>query len=197
MSGDEGENPMEMPRSQLLTLTLAFEGGLLILGVLLGYFLGQRFWEGEAVTFRGLGLGTLGSLPLLVLVIGLCESSWGWGEQIRRDFEPITALFKHSTILDIAFISFMAGLCEEVFFRGFGQNYLVEFVGLVPALIVASLIFGALHWISFSYFVFASVIGGYLGVLYVWSGSLVVPITTHAVYDFVALVYATRFRGTD
>lgn len=191
---DEAQAVPEISRSQLLVMTAVIEGGMLVVAVLLGYFLTIRFWEGQAVSVNSLGLGALTSIPLLVLVIGISESSWKWGEQIRRDFLPITAMFREMTVLDIAFISFMAGLCEEALFRGFGQDFLAEHIGMFPSLIVVSLIFGLFHVISFSYFVFASAIGLYLGGLYIWTGNLIVPIAAHAVYDFVALVYATRFR---
>jgi membrane protease YdiL (CAAX protease family) len=184
----------EMSSRKLLVLTVAFEGGMLVVAVLLGYFLTIRFWEGQAVSVRALGLGTLVSIPLLVFVIGIAESSSKWGEQIRRDFVPVVAMFRNVTILDIAFISFMAGLCEEALFRGFGQNFLAGYIGEFFSLMLVSLVFGLVHWLSFSYFVFASVIGLYLGLLYIWTGDLIVPITTHAVYDFVALVYGTRYR---
>jgi hypothetical protein len=40
--------------------------------------------------------------------------------------------------------------------------------------------------------VIATLIGAYLGVLWLAAENLLAPITTHAVYDFVALVYFLR-----
>jgi membrane protease YdiL (CAAX protease family) len=38
----------------------------------------------------------------------------------------------------------------------------------------------------------ATVIGAYLGVLWLWTGNLMTPIVVHALYDFVALIYLLR-----
>ena len=48
---------------------------------------------------------------------------------------------------------------------------------------------------SKSYFAFATLIGIYLGGLLLWTDSLLVPIVAHAVYDFIALLYGTRWSN--
>jgi membrane protease YdiL (CAAX protease family) len=50
-------------------------------------------------------------------------------------------------------------------------------------------VFGLAHPISTTYAVLASLIGIYLGFLFVATDNLLVPIVTHAAYDFLALVY--------
>ena len=40
--------------------------------------------------------------------------------------------------------------------------------------------------------IIAALIGAYLGLLWIWTGNLLTPMVTHAVYDFVALVYFLR-----
>ena len=54
------------------------------------------------------------------------------------------------------------------------------------------MLFGAVHLITGTYGIIAAAIGLYLGLLWVASGNLLVPIVTHAAYDFVALVYLLR-----
>jgi membrane protease YdiL (CAAX protease family) len=63
-------------------------------------------------------------------------------------------------------------------------------------LLVASLIFGACHWITPAYAAVASLIGFYLGWLLLATGNLWTPIVAHAFYDFLALVYLVKCKRT-
>ena len=83
-------------------------------------------------------------------------------------------------------------MCEEVFFRSVFQGGLARHIGTIPALVVASVIFGCFHLVTKTYAAIATLIGAYLGVLRLATENLLAPITTHAVYDFVALVYFLR-----
>jgi CAAX protease family protein len=99
------------------------------------------------------------------------------------------------SILQLLIISLIAGISEEAFFRGAIQGGLSDRVGLVSALILASGLFGAFHLLSWIYGIVAALIGAYLGVLWIWTGNLLTPMITHALYDFVALVYLLRLYG--
>ena len=59
-------------------------------------------------------------------------------------------------------------------------------------LIIASLLFGIAHAVTYTYALAAAVIGVYLGVLWWLAGNLLAPVACHAVYDFVALWYYLR-----
>ena len=71
----------------------------------------------------------------------------------------------------------IAGVGEEILFRGALQ----PLVGLV----LASTIFGLLHWSTPSHALVATAAGFGLGVLYARSGSLWPPIVAHAAVDVV------------
>ena len=65
------------------------------------------------------------------------------------------------------------------------------------ALALASLLFAAAHLITWTYALIVAFIGAYLGLLLIWTGNLLTPMITHAVYDFIALVYFLRlYRPT-
>ena len=51
------------------------------------------------------------------------------------------------------------------------------------------------HWLSASYALLASLIGAYLGILFLVSGNLLAPIIAHAAYDVVALFVLARRVG--
>jgi hypothetical protein len=61
-------------------------------------------------------------------------------------------------------------------------------------LAVAALLFGLAHFITPTYAVLAGTMGLYLGWLWIDTGNLLVPITAHAVYDFLALAYLAKIR---
>lgn len=181
-------------RRQFMVLAVGFEGALLVLAWVLGLFLGLRFWEGIGLSVRGLALGIALCLPLTAGVIGAVETSWGLFAPIRRDLKLVVQLFSKCTVLDLLCISLLAGICEEALFRGFLQPYLAQYTGTIIAIAIVSLIFGALHAVSLSYAVFATLISLYLGLLLLWFDDLLVPVTVHALYDFLALLYILRIR---
>ena len=51
------------------------------------------------------------------------------------------------------------------------------------------------HLVTVEYALITAFIGAYLGALYLTSGNLLVPIVTHAVYDFLALFYLFRLSS--
>jgi membrane protease YdiL (CAAX protease family) len=101
-------------------------------------------------------------------------------------------LFGNWSVLQLFAISLVAGISEEAFFRGAIQGSLADRVGWGLALVLASVVFGAAHLITWIYAIIAAFIGAYLGLLWIWTGNLLAPMITHAVYDFAALVYFLR-----
>jgi uncharacterized protein len=96
----------------------------------------------------------------------------------------------------LALLALAAGVSEEVLFRGVVQAGLTRMVSAWPALIAASVAFGLVHFASRAYAAVAGIIGLYLGALYHWQGSLLAPIVTHTLYDFVALLCVARRAGS-
>jgi membrane protease YdiL (CAAX protease family) len=98
---------------------------------------------------------------------------------------------------ELALVAALAGISEEVLFRGIIQVGLTWIVPPVWALLLTSVAFGLVHFASRAYAVVAAVMGLYLGALFLMQGSLLAPIVTHALYDFVALIYvARRYRAS-
>jgi uncharacterized protein len=91
-------------------------------------------------------------------------------------------------------IAALAGVGEELLFRGFLQTKLIDWTNAPIGLVLASLLFGAAHALSKTYFLLATLIGLFFGWLAVHYHDLVAPIVAHTVYDFVALTYIARTR---
>ena len=74
------------------------------------------------------------------------------------------------TVADLALISLLAGLGEELLFRGLIQDGLVGWLGPWPALVLTSVLFGLMHPITPGYAVLATLAGAYLGWVYLATG---------------------------
>ena len=142
------------------------------------------------------GVGLLATAPMLALF------GWGLGSSsaplvnIRRSLEALRPLLGRWSVLQLLAISALAGLCEEVLFRAVLQGALTSAAGVWVGLAAASLLFGCAHLITLTYGIAATIIGLYLGGLWLLSGNLLVPVVAHAAYDGIALIYFLRvWRG--
>jgi membrane protease YdiL (CAAX protease family) len=140
--------------------------------------------------------GLAGTLPLLGLLAILIGTRAGWMQEIVRFLDrSVRPIFGQWSLLQLAILSALAGIGEELLFRGLVQEGCDRLIGPWAGLIVASLLFGSFHWITRGYALLAGSIGLYLGLLWMLSGNLLVPIITHGAYDFLALVYFLRIRA--
>ncbi len=182
------------PRTTVLVLTVVVEGGLMLLAWVAGWLLGPLplatfFWEGLAAAW-----GAAATLPMLALFFACLR--WPVGP-LRRlaqlTDEVVRPLLGPCTLLDLAGISLLAGLGEEMLFRGVLQAVVGEWTGSAwVALAVASVVFGAAHAVSLTYAVLAAAMGAYLGWLWLATENLLSVVVAHALYDFVALVILLR-----
>ncbi len=93
-------------------------------------------------------------------------------------------------------LSLAAGIGEEILFRGVLQYQLIQHPpswshnNVTWGLLVSSLFFGALHAVTPLYAILATVASLYFGWLFLHFDNLAVPMLTHTIYDFGAIVYA-------
>jgi membrane protease YdiL (CAAX protease family) len=92
-------------------------------------------------------------------------------------------------------VSVAAGISEELFFRGFIQEAVIQRTNLVIGILLASGIFGLFHWIHWSIVIFTGLLGLYFGLLYYFSDNIVVPIVAHTIHNVVSLFLAARLFG--
>ncbi len=138
---------------------------------------------------------------------------------IQQTFDKLQrslmSIFQGWNIFQLAMISLAAGMGEELFFRGFLQPLLIQqtssisllggewiFIDLLGnifrsegelyGLLFTSLIFGLMHPLTPLYMIFA-VLGGFVfGWSFLFFENLLVPISAHFLYDFVALYVLRR-----
>jgi membrane protease YdiL (CAAX protease family) len=182
-----------MERGEIVRLAVLFEGGLAALACLIGWLVGLLPWEKLAWDPAAAALGVAASVPMLLLLVVCVLVPWGPLARIRQFIDRVVRpLMSACTVADLALISLLAGLGEELLFRGLIQEGLAGWLGPWAALALASILFGLMHPLTPAYAVLATLAGAYLGWAYLASGNLLVPILAHALYDFTALVYLLR-----
>jgi hypothetical protein len=174
-------------------LAVGFECGLALLAWLIGWLTGVSPLATFQFSPPGLLFGLLATLPMLAAFFFLRRSKIREIERIRQIFDDIAGpFFGAFTTIDLAVLSLVAGIGEEMLFRGFVQAALAIWLGIWWALVLASVLFGLLHAITLTYAVLASLAGAYLGLVWIATDNLLAVIVAHALYDFVALTYLLR-----
>ncbi len=139
----------------------------------------------------------LASLPVLDVVSRLCDRFYR-AFDIRPEPQPIAELLvkTDSTLVAsmlVVTVVLVAPLFEEVAFRGFAYPVLKQRLGTWRALVIVSAAFSLIHFHAPSVLpLFALAIG--LGLVYELTGSLLAPITMHALFNLtnVAILLYVR-----
>ncbi len=179
-------------RRSIVMLAIAVEGGLVLLAFGLGWIAGIAPFESFAWRSSAVLWGLLGAIPVFLLFLVSRRIPVRPLEEISRFLAeilgpPLAACRWYELLL----IAGLAGLGEEVLFRGTLQPWMESWGwGIVGALIASNVIFGLAHLITPLYAVWAGLIGVYLGLLLDASGerNLLIPVITHAVFDYWAFL---------
>jgi membrane protease YdiL (CAAX protease family) len=180
-------------RLWVVGIGVAFEAALVPLAWLLGWLFDQPPLAGLRLDAAGAALGVAATLPMLLVFAAVLRWPVGPLIRIRQFFDDVVRpLMRGCGLLDLALLSLVAGVGEELVFRGVLQPALVRRLGLGPGLVLASLLFGLLHPITVTYVILAAGLGLYLGVV-AWAGGNLLPVmVAHALYDFLVLAYLLR-----
>ena len=191
-------------RPSLWVTAVVLESGLVGLAYLLGWFFASMpKWCLVPCTqlldhVRSAAWGVLATMPLLGGFFVLERSKWKPLVEVRTIVVEVTRrLCAGRPWWQIALLAIAAGIGEELLFRGWLQCMLVgwlgeTFWGTAAAVVTTGLVFGMFHAVTRLYFVLAALVGMYLGALFVGAGQLLAPVTAHALYDFVALMWLSR-----
>lgn len=176
-----------------LRLAIAGEAGLLLLAWAAARWLDISPLEQLQPAPAAFGTGIVAAVPLL---LGLRWTLRTGAKSMRRlvtlVVEQLGPLLAPRSLVELALLAALAGVAEEVLFRGVVQVGLARVLPEGGALVVASAAFGLAHFITPTYALLAGLAGLYLGGLFLLQGSLTAPIVAHAVYDVVALNYVAR-----
>ncbi len=178
-------------------MAVVVEGGLAIIAVVFAWIfhvpLGERLPAFGMPLVLAIARGLLATLPMLVIFWLMVNSNWPMLRQLRGQVEwLIREMFPNGSIPQFAMVAILAGVGEELLFRGAMQMKIGDWTTPVVGLVITSLLFGLAHALSKLYFLFAVAVGGFLGWLALQYHDLAAPIVAHAVYDFIALTYLSR-----
>jgi membrane protease YdiL (CAAX protease family) len=151
-------------------------------------------------TLRELGIVILGYVAIfvLILIVGAIVQAVGTEPAENQGAESLTGTTNPAVLLGAILMMFLVvGPCEEVLYRGIVQNRLRERLDLIPAIVIASVVFAAVHFVVLApgttftrklttigiLFVPAIV----LGVVYEYTGNLVVPALLHGIHNSVII----------
>lgn len=169
----------------LVELSMLVVGGFLVWLLAVPVMVGDVWW--------GIVGGIVGGVVMFGGVWVSLWAEWGWAQALRRDLDRVLPLFAQANWWQLGLISLCAGVGEEMLFRGFLQGWIGEWGGVWLGIVVSSVLFGLAHAISVWYVIYTMVMGVVLGVAYQTTGNLVGVMVAHFVYDWVALLYGTRW----
>jgi len=179
---------MRYTRSRILLMSFVLEGILV-----LTFFVWARLRNVEfdiIPAYWELGYGFLFCLPLFVLnylLFGPASRKYSF-LRTCYDFKDrvVRPLADELDVVGSAAVSLCAGIGEELFFRGVLQS---EWGIVAGAVCFSVLHFGTAAKRYFALAVLYALIGCYFGLLAEQFHSLYLPISAHAAYDFLALMY--------
>src|SRR5262245_30330607 len=173
-------------RDAVVLLTILVEGGLVALALVVGWCFDQPPLQYFSFDAKALGWGLLATLPLIAAFLVMNRWPIGPLRRIKAFTEEVLKpMLAPCTVVDLLGISCLAGMGEEMFFRGVVQDGLMRVLPWGLALGAASVVFGLMHAITPGYVVLAALMGVFLGWLYEATGNLLAPLVTHAAYEFV------------
>lgn len=188
--------PGDLPPRKALTLSQfligagLFEGALLLVAFVLGLVVDVHPTAELIWSWQDFGAGLLATVPML-LFLAACFLSNANGLRQIRDFlrETLGPLLDRCRMVDILFLALLAGICEEVLFRGLLYQWIRAWNATL-AILVCNLLFAVAHSITPLYAMLAGFIGLYLSALMTVDSTpnLLIPMTAHAAYDFVAFL---------
>jgi membrane protease YdiL (CAAX protease family) len=189
-----------MDRSRFLLMAGVFEGGLVFVALALGKLLRVDPFAEFRIHSAAVLLGFAAALPPFVLLTAMDRFQFSALERIKRHlFDILGPSIAACRWYELVFVAALAGLGEELVFRGVIQRSLEHWLAFggwdrIGGLIASNVIFGLLHFITPTYAVVAAALGIYFGVLLDATDppNVVVPILAHGFYDYLAFLWLKR-----
>ena len=147
----------------------------------------------------------IASQPLMAAIsewnTSIIPESMTWIAEMEKAANALIGKFMaDKTILGIALnlfiIAIMAGLAEELFFRGALQTLLSRITkNKHLGIWITAIIFSTIHF-QFNGFFPRMLLGAAFGYLLVWSGSLWIPIFAHTIHNALNVIVMQYYYGT-
>lgn len=179
-----------LPAADPFVIAVVFEGALIPLALVLAIPLGLRPWQAFGASPGTVFLAAAATAPLIAALAVSARVGAAWFEDVGTLVRPlIESVFRGRGVAAVVVVSALAGIGEELLFRGVIQTGVSASFGAWPGLFLASVLFGLMHALSRTYFVLATFMGLYLGALYQATDNLLLPVIVHGLYDAIAIGY--------
>ncbi|MDR1383526.1 MAG: CPBP family intramembrane metalloprotease [Planctomycetaceae bacterium] len=194
----ESRKMLFSPAMMMTVGAIQIEGGLAVFALILGYFLRVPLREKFSFELLDCIRSTFAVLPMVAFCLLIYRLPWRSVTFIRKYMATFYRDFiRHCSVLQLLLISVLAGVGEELFFRGILQTLITRWIGgelrgTIVGILVTALFFGLAHPISKFYVVVCILTGVYLGWLFVQTNNLTIPVIVHAFYDFCIFLYFPR-----
>jgi uncharacterized protein len=189
-----------MDRTRFMALALIFEGSMVLVALVIGWIFHLDVFHGLRATIPAVVVGVAGAIAPFVLL--LASERWKIPAIERIKILVVESLGPSLVAcnwFDIILLALVAGIGEEVLFRGAVQPLLERWTASLSgsvaiALILSNVIFGLLHCVTPTYALLAGLMGVYFGLLLDATGSrnLLGPILAHGLYDYLAFLLLIR-----
>jgi len=188
-----------MSRNLIVKAAFFGEGSLLIIALFWYYYSSSTL----KIEFTAplVFLGILATLPVFIINFALYWLSQKLPEQFQQinrfSRDIVKPLCEQLGPVSALLIALLSGFCEEIFFRGFLLDLAAGYMHLALAVTISSMIFAYAHLIGFfrtywQIFIVYFLIALYFSWLVLSSESLVPAIVSHALYNFLTILYLSR-----
>lgn len=193
---DEQELDDNLPQEQQFFILggSLFSIGFIVIAFGMGWVLGVSPLANLNWNWTDLLIGVLAALPMFLFFLLSVKLPVPALQKIKQFLlDELGPRIVNGSILELFILCIFIGLGEEMLFRGVLQSWSTQF-GVVFAVLFTNMIFGILHSITRLYVIVASLMGVYLSLLMLLftPQNLLIPITTHTVYDFCCFLMIIR-----
>lgn len=181
-------------RYRLFLIGVLFEFLAGVFAIILSLIFKYKIFSNVKINTSEFTKGVLYAIPVMIFFYALFKIP----SQRLKQIEITITNFVHTilgncSVIHFAIISIVAGVCEELLFRGFLQGFFSQKLGLLPSIILTNLAFGLMHPVSYLYSLITFIAGCYFSMVLHFEKNLFVLMVTHSLYDFIALCYI-KFR---
>lgn len=172
-----------------------FEASLVLVAVFLGWIADIDPFEDICFSEAAVVYGVIGTIPLFLMFLALEQMQGKSVVNIRKLLLNTLGPGLHRYHwTDLFILAAIAGISEELLFRGVIQPWIEGSWGITAGLIGSNIVFGLVHAVTPLYAVLAALVGIYLGLSLDYGGdrNLLIPIIIHGLYDFLAFVALMR-----
>ncbi|MDP4548500.1 MAG: CPBP family intramembrane glutamic endopeptidase [Marinobacter sp.] len=172
---------------------LLFQGGIGVVGALAIWLFDIPLLTADLGLVKSFAFGAVGAMVTYLFLLQLTKLTWLFPDNLSEQMQALYEFAGSYRWPTLVLLSLLAGVGEELLFRGAIQGWLLQHTGPWTSVMAASLLFGLVHYVSLTYFVMATGLGLILGASYQLSGSLIMVMVWHAVYDILALYFLLNY----